>query len=400
MRNLALLFAFVPWATAFASSTANYENHFTSLFGVRTNDSGGPTPNAPYAGADGTSVWRDATGTGYAMIRAYDSELTGDPLLQNAAGRTVIVSMRNDGPMLGYTGWWTRLYSGVRSGTAAPYSWSVGARYGYFAKIPPNMGYFTYSWPVDQPGDILNALPLDHANVWGFRFESVLWDGGRTPYTFGVHYAAVTDTPRKLGGTVTLGGFEGFTLLQPTFDRFRVILELRPAGAPGTDAPFESIIVDPFEVLGTGSFEGTICAPPGQWDVYAVAYYDPYPEGGGEEPLRLGVAPYRGTWLKKKISNVTITETGANGLDFTLANGDITGDGMVNLDDFLVLAAYYEVQYDPWNDAELDTLFGGHDPFAGPIRADLDRLLVDGAYGRIDLDDFLILAANYETMDD
>lgn len=55
--------------------------------------------------------------------------------------------------------------------------------------------------------------------------------------------------------------------------------------------------------------------------------------------------------------------------------GDVNGDGLVNLDDFLRLAASYEAQRG--------------DPAYEP-RADFD------ANGVVDLEDFLILAANYE----
>jgi hypothetical protein len=78
----------------------------------------------------------------------------------------------------------------------------------------------------------------------------------------------------------------------------------------------------------------------------------------------------QGPWLRENIGPV---DTGGEntGQDFVLANGDVNGDNVVDLADFLILAATYEV-----------------DPPTAP-EADLDG---DGA---VNLADFLILAANY-----
>lgn len=59
----------------------------------------------------------------------------------------------------------------------------------------------------------------------------------------------------------------------------------------------------------------------------------------------------------------------------TPAAGDANGDGLINLDDFLILASSYELSMgDPGYDGRADFNFDG----------------------RVDLDDFLLLAANYE----
>lgn len=81
-------------------------------------------------------------------------------------------------------------------------------------------------------------------------------------------------------------------------------------------------------------------------------------------------------WLARRLSGV---EIGAPALAVSLPNGDITEDNAIDLDDFLVLAAAYEtVVGDPAYDAAAD-------------------LNGDEA---VNLDDFLILAAGYETVGD
>lgn len=78
-------------------------------------------------------------------------------------------------------------------------------------------------------------------------------------------------------------------------------------------------------------------------------------------------------WLRDRIGPFNIpTPAGASGRNFILINGDITGDNVINLDDFLEMAATYEVS-----------------PPSNPA-ADLNE------DGLVNLDDFLILAANYE----
>lgn len=79
-------------------------------------------------------------------------------------------------------------------------------------------------------------------------------------------------------------------------------------------------------------------------------------------------------WLAQNAStNVTLTQHGIATRSFSLPNGDITGDNVINLDDFLELAANYEL---PIPNNSLTDLNGS---------------------GVCNLDDFLILASNYET---
>lgn len=82
------------------------------------------------------------------------------------------------------------------------------------------------------------------------------------------------------------------------------------------------------------------------------------------------------TGLRKTIA-VDATSGNATGADLTLLNGNITEtDNVVDLDDFLILAADYE---------------------ASPVSNPLADLTGDGA---VNLDDFLVLAANYEVSGD
>jgi hypothetical protein len=95
------------------------------------------------------------------------------------------------------------------------------------------------------------------------------------------------------------------------------------------------------------------------------------------------MTPLRGTfevvarapgWLSGSAGMHTVTNAGVSRLSFSLLGGDIVRDGVVDLQDFLRLAATYEVS--------------PHDPAYDPA-GDLDF------DGRVDLADFLILAANY-----
>lgn len=81
-------------------------------------------------------------------------------------------------------------------------------------------------------------------------------------------------------------------------------------------------------------------------------------------------------WLRKRFNNVNLTNSGFNLGAITLAGGDINEDNTTNLDDFLILASNYET-----------------DPLAD-IRCDLT------GDGLCNLDDFLVLAASYELVGD
>jgi subtilisin family serine protease len=85
-----------------------------------------------------------------------------------------------------------------------------------------------------------------------------------------------------------------------------------------------------------------------------------------------------GMWLRERVDGVVIGPTGA-AVDFPMRAGDVVEDNAVDLQDFLVLAAAYETS-------------AGDAAFS--VRADLD------GSGKVDLADFLMLAANYDTSGD
>ncbi|HTQ11465.1 MAG TPA: dockerin type I domain-containing protein, partial [Fimbriimonadaceae bacterium] len=69
------------------------------------------------------------------------------------------------------------------------------------------------------------------------------------------------------------------------------------------------------------------------------------------------VAAKAGHWLRRRLSNVAITGSGASGLSLSLVNGDVNGDNSVSLADFgqLKLAYGSNASSSNWNpNADLD----------------------------------------------
>lgn len=116
---------------------------------------------------------------------------------------------------------------------------------------------------------------------------------------------------------------------------------------------------------------------PGTTDVIETSVATPNPDGTFTfECISRGtfdVTAKTTRHLRDKNVNINIARAGASGLSFSVVPGDCSNDNFINLDDFLILAATYEVS--PPLDPNAD--FNG------------DNL--------VNLDDFLILAANYET---
>lgn len=81
-------------------------------------------------------------------------------------------------------------------------------------------------------------------------------------------------------------------------------------------------------------------------------------------------------WLGRLVPGVTLTASGATGVDTTLVIGNVDDDNAIDLSDFLILAANYEM------------------PAPSDPRADING---DGA---VNFDDFLILAGAYDTVGD
>lgn len=80
-------------------------------------------------------------------------------------------------------------------------------------------------------------------------------------------------------------------------------------------------------------------------------------------------------WLRR-VEPFTVTGPTQTGPDYSLLNADISGDNVVNLDDFLILAANYEARVAIYDATDLT------------------------GDGLTNLDDFLVLAANYEIAGD
>ncbi len=94
--------------------------------------------------------------------------------------------------------------------------------------------------------------------------------------------------------------------------------------------------------------------------------------------------PYWGTysvgvkgshWLRREIDNVALAGSSVTNLTFNLINGDCDGSNSVDLSDYLILGASFD----------LSTGNGGFNP-----QADLD------GSGTVDLSDYLILVANFD----
>jgi hypothetical protein len=144
-----------------------------------------------------------------------------------------------------------------------------------------------------------------------------------------------------------------------------VTIELRAAGTPPEAPPLESW-TGPLANGGRFDFDcGPAITPGASYDIYA------------KEARHLKVV--RETPVAIDLNGLGAEGTDANGVPLLVmrlgSNGDINGDNAVDLEDFLLLAATYEV----------DPLNPGYN-----AAADLD------ASGAVDLADFLILAGNYD----
>jgi hypothetical protein len=193
-------------------------------------------------------------------------------------------------------------------------------------------------------------LSLYLPDFWGDGHATGVWTDGSTTHVVGTafnhntyrHEALLwTWRPASISGNVALRSWTS-----PLTDQL-ITFEVREPG---------STTVLQREVAGlslNGDFSFGTALPPGSYDVTAK----------GDR------------WLRGKLQNVTFTASGASGLLFDeLIPGDVQGDNVIDLADFLTLAANYEV---------------------GPpteMRADLNG---DGA---VDLADFLLLANHYGTV--
>jgi subtilisin family serine protease len=189
------------------------------------------------------------------------------------------------------------------------------------------------------------SAPLGHADLVRLRFRmttdiSVVYDGVYLDdiAIVGERYEALA----TVSGVIGLDGYVGPLAARP------VVIELRGPG--GTT---QTVALATTANPGEGAF--SLSVAPGTYDLFVRG----------------------GTWLQRRVSGVTVPQAGLPGLTLSLVNGNVVAtDNVVDLADFLALAAAYDTS-----------------PPSDP-NADLDG---DGAVG---IGDFLILAANYDVAGD
>jgi subtilisin-like proprotein convertase family protein len=199
------------------------------------------------------------------------------------------------------------------------------------AGSPTANGNAFFSWSGTPP---MVAEPVDSLDVFG----PGTWD-----FQYGVVWTAAPVGPTA-SGRITFGGVDN-----PAVQPATATVQFR---LPNTTAVVSTQVV-PVDSLGdyTATAPGTA--------VYDVAVFE---------------TNYGGwTWLRGIAEDVDFSAGSVSGVNFSLLNGDVNNDNSIDLSDFLILAAAYEVS-----------------PVTAP-EADLNR---DGA---VDLSDYLLLAANYDT---
>jgi len=127
--------------------------------------------------------------------------------------------------------------------------------------------------------------------------------------------------------------------LLPSPNGQAVVFELRNVGS-GT--ALETINGS---LNGSGGYTINIASGAGTYDLYAKGSH----------------------WLRRRVGSVVITGSGAVGVNFSLVNGDIDGNNLIDSDDFDILVAN----------------------FGGTGQGDLDE------NGTVDSDDFDILVAAF-----
>jgi len=159
----------------------------------------------------------------------------------------------------------------------------------------------------------------------------------------GSHYAVmwVQSPTRTISGSVTLQNYSPSAVAGTP-----ISVEIR---WPGT-----AIVIDSYVVTldSAGNFSFVTPVNPGSFDIAMKASH----------------------WLRKKLLNQTLGETGISGLHFSLINGDINGDNSISLADFGQLKLAY-----------------GSVPGSGNWNANAD---LDGN-GSVGLSDFGILKLHY-----
>lgn len=169
------------------------------------------------------------------------------------------------------------------------------------------------------------------------------------PISYDIHIdnIRISDGPvtsSNVTGNVLLDQYVGDVTTEP------VTFEFEDSSA--TITTFSNVALD-----SSGNYSIATGLPDGTYSVYAKA----------------------ATFLRKKVSNVTLTGGGASAVDFSLINGDVDGSNNVDIVDYLTLVSAF------------DTNLGdsGYNP-----NADLDKST------GIDLGDYLIMTASFDMIGD
>lgn len=95
-----------------------------------------------------------------------------------------------------------------------------------------------------------------------------------------------------------------------------------------------------------------------------------------------------GTWIKRKVDSVVVTGGAASGMSFTLPNGDIVDEGIIDIADYSKLALYFDRNNtDPdWTTQDGDGI--------SPSMCDLNRDTL------VDIADYTALALAFDKFDD
>ena len=209
------------------------------------------------------------------------------------------------------------------------------------------------SWKPNAPAvDIKLAAPMqiagwlntdnnpndDNVGYWSAS-TSVL-----PSWSYVVTVSNATAPPEAISGSVTLQNYG-------TAAGTTITIEIRQ---PGTTTPVDSQTV---ALDANGNFNLTTLVQPGVYDMAAKGSH----------------------WLRKTLSNVTLTHSGLSGLAFSLVNGDINGDNRINLSDFALLR----------------TAFG-----STPTSSNWNPSADLNGDGRVNLSDFAILRTNFSQIGD
>lgn len=183
------------------------------------------------------------------------------------------------------------------------------------------------------------SAPIGGATQAKIRFKmtsdySIVYDG-----VYVDDIALVGEPCEPITTTLPISGTVVLQNLLPSPNGQQVAIEVRNVGS-GTALDTQNATLD-----GSGAYSVNLAVAAGTYDLYAKGSH----------------------WLRKKIGSVSVSGSGASNVNFTLVNGDIDGNNMIDSDDFDLLVAN----------------------FGGSGQGDLDE------NGSVDSDDFDILVAAF-----